>query len=212
MGFSINNKLSFIDSCQFLSSSVDSLVKNVAKDDLKYLSQEFDFNVLDLVKEKGFYSYEYMTDFEKFKEQLLSKGKFYSLFTSKKISDKEYDHIVQIWNKFEMKTMKDYHDLLLKCDVSLLADVFEKFRNNNLKNYGVCPSHYLSTPALSWDTMLKMAKVKLELISDPDMYYIFFEKGMRGGVFFLFLIDIVNLAISILNLVTQNKNQNILYT
>ena len=79
-----------------------------------------------------------------------------------------------------MKTMKDYHDLYLKCDVLLLADVFEKFRNNSLKNYGLCPSHYLSAPALSWDAMLNMTKVKLELIPDLDMY-IFFEKGTSGG-------------------------------
>ena len=77
--------------------------------------------------------------------------------------------------------MKDYHDLYLKCDVFLLADVFQKFRNNSLKNYGLCPSHYLSAPALSWDAMLNMTKVELELITDSHMY-IFFEKGMKGGV------------------------------
>ena len=68
MSFSINNNLSFIDSFQFLSSSLDSLVINLGKDDFKNLSQEFDNNVLDLVKQKGFYPYEYMSDFEKFKE------------------------------------------------------------------------------------------------------------------------------------------------
>ena len=47
-----------------------------------------------------------------------------------------------------MKTIKNYHHLHLKCDVLLLADVFEKFGNSNLKNYGFL-SHYLSTPALS---------------------------------------------------------------
>ena len=52
MSFSINNKLSFIDSFQFLSSSLDSLVKNLSNYDFKYLSQEFDNNVLDLVKQK----------------------------------------------------------------------------------------------------------------------------------------------------------------
>ena len=57
--------------------------------------------------------------------------------------------------------MKDYQDLYLKCDVLLLADVFEKCRNNSLNNYGLCPSHYLSAPALSWDAMLNMAKVVL---------------------------------------------------
>ena len=67
MSFSISNKLSFIDSFQFLSSSIDSLVKNLTKDGFKYLSQEFDNSVLDLVKQKEFYPYEYMSDFEKFK-------------------------------------------------------------------------------------------------------------------------------------------------
>ena len=68
----------------------------------------------------------------------------------------------------------------LKCDALLLAIVFEKFRNNSLNNYGLCTSHYLSTPALSWDAILNMTKVELELISHADIY-LFFEKGVRGG-------------------------------
>ena len=82
MSFTINNKFSFIDSFQFLSSSLDSLVKNFGNNSFKYLSLEFDNNVLDLVKQKGFYPYEYMTDFEKFKEELPSKEKFYSPLTN----------------------------------------------------------------------------------------------------------------------------------
>ena len=74
-----------------------------------------------------------MSDFEKFKEELPSKGKFYSLLTGKTIRDKEYDHVPKVWNIFQMKTMKDYHDLYLKWDILLLADVFEKFRNSSLK-------------------------------------------------------------------------------
>ena len=70
-----------------------------------------------------------MTNFEKFREKLRSKEKFYSSLTGKKISDKEYDQVFNVWNKFEMKTTKDYHDLYLKCDVLLLADVFKKFTN-----------------------------------------------------------------------------------
>ena len=68
MSFSINNRLTFIDSLQFLSSSLDSLVKSLSKDDFKYLSQEFDNKVLDLDKQNRFYPYEYMSYFEKFKE------------------------------------------------------------------------------------------------------------------------------------------------
>ena len=81
------------------------------------MSQEFDNNVLDLVKQKGFYPYEYMTDFEKFKEELPRKEKFYSSLTNRKITDKKYEHVLNFWNKFQMKTVKDYHDLNLKCDI-----------------------------------------------------------------------------------------------
>ena len=95
MSFIINDKFSLIDSFQFLSSSLDSLVEDLSKDDFKYLSQEFDNNVLNLVKQKGFYSYEYMSDFEKFKEELPDKEKFYNFLTVKKISDKEYDHVLK---------------------------------------------------------------------------------------------------------------------
>ena len=80
-----------------------------------------------------------------------------------------------------MKTMKDYHDLYLKCDV----DVFEKCRKNSLENYELCPTHYLSEPGLSWDAMLKISKIELELIPDPDVY-IFFEKGIRDGLSYIF--------------------------
>ena len=98
-------KLSFIYSFQFLSSSWNSLVKNLNKDYFKYLSQEFDNNALDLVKQKGFNTYEYMTHFKKFKEELPNKGKFYSSLIDKK-NDKGEDHVLKVWNKFETKAMK----------------------------------------------------------------------------------------------------------
>ena len=75
--------------------------------------------------------------------------------------------------------MKDYHDLYLKCDVLLLANVFEKFRNNSLKNYGLYPKSLFGRNTLCLDAILNMTKVELELIPDADMY-IFFEKCIRG--------------------------------
>ena len=72
-------------SFQILSSSLHSLVKNLSKDDFKHLSQEFDNNVLDLVKQKEFYPYEYMSKSEKFKKEFPSKETFYSLLKSKKL-------------------------------------------------------------------------------------------------------------------------------
>ena len=73
--------------------------------------------------------------------------------------------------------------MYLKCEVLLLA-VFEKFRNNSLKNYELCPRHYFSAPGLSWDTMLKITKIEPEFITDSDTW-IFFEEVK----FLLFLID-----------------------
>ena len=66
-----------------------------------------------------------MNDFEKFKKELPTEEKVYSSLTGRRITDKEYEHALNVWNKFEMKTMKDDHDLYLKCDALLLADVFE---------------------------------------------------------------------------------------
>ena len=103
----------------------------MSKDDFKYFNQEFDseirnFHILDLVKQKEFHPCEYKSGFKKFKGRFLSKEKFYSSVTGKDFSDKLYEHVAKVWDRFEMKTMKDYHDLYLKCDMLLLADVFEK--------------------------------------------------------------------------------------
>ena len=102
------------------------------------------------------------------------------MLTGKTINGKEYEHCPQVSNEFEMKTMKDYHNLYLQCGVLLLAGVFEKFRNNSLKHYGLFQSHYLRVAALIWDTIPNTKKVELEPISDLDMY-ILLEKCMRGG-------------------------------
>ena len=77
--------------------------------------------------------------------------------------------------------MGRYHDLHLKSDVLLLADVFKKFRKTCMENYKLDPCHYFMLPRLSWDAMLKMTKIELELTSDIDMFQ-FIEKDMRGGV------------------------------
>ena len=83
-----------------------------------------------------------------------------------------------------MKTLRDYYNLYLKCDVSPLANVFEKFRNSSLKNYGFFPGHYFSAPALSWDAMFNMTKLELEFFQDRDIY-ILFEKGTTGGASYI---------------------------
>ena len=86
--------------------------------------------------------------------------------------------------KFDIKTMDEYHDLYLKSDVLLLADVFESFRKTCLQYYKLDPCHYFTSPGLSWDATLKMTNIKLELMTNVDMFQ-FIEKGMRGGASYI---------------------------
>ena len=71
--------------------------------------------------------------------------------------------------EFNIESMKDYHNLYNLSDVLLLADVFENFRNIFMNHYWLNPAWYFSAPGLAWDAALKITKVWLELLSDPDM-------------------------------------------
>ena len=185
MAVAINRNLVFIDSMLFMNSSLDSLVKNLSDNDFKYLSKEFSSEFLKLVKQKGVYPYEYMGSFKKSSEDKLpDRCKFFSSLKDKCISEKDYLKANNIWNVFKTNTMGDYHDLYLKTDALLLADVFEKFINTCLDYYVLDPCHYFSSPGLRWDAMLKMTEIELGLISDTDMH-LFIEKGMRGGISYI---------------------------
>src|SRR5437868_13532923 len=92
--------------------------------------------------------------------------------TDQPISDSDYQHAIDVWNKFEMKTFGDYHDLYVKTDVLLLADVFENFRDICMdpNGYNLDPAHSFTSPGFSFEAMLKMTGVKLELLTDMDMH------------------------------------------
>ena len=131
--------------------------------------------MLELGKQKGVYLYEYADSFEKFSEDKLpDRCECYSSLKDECISEKYYLASINVWNTFKMNTILLYntiqYDLYLKTDVLLLADIFEKFINTCLEYYGLDPCHYFSSPALSWDSMLKMTGIKLELMSDIDMH------------------------------------------
>ena len=80
--------------------------------------------------------------------------------------------------------MGEYHDLYLVSNVLLLTDVFENFRKTCLEYYKLDPCHYFTSPGLSWDAMLKMTDIKLELMTDIDMFQ-FIEKGLCGGISYI---------------------------
>ena len=175
-------KIVFKDSLKFMSSSLEALVKNLPKDAFINLLKYFTAEQAELIKQKGFYPYEYIDSIEKFNDtKPPPREAFYSKLSGRGISEKNYKHVWNVWNTFKMKTFKDYHELYNETDVLLLADVFENFRDLCLKIYGLDPVYYFTTPGLAWDACLKMTDIDLELLSDPDML-LMFEKGIRGGI------------------------------
>ena len=184
MAFMLGNHLTFIDSFQFMSSSLEKLVTNLPRESLKYTSQIFKGKKLDLMARKGVYPYDYMDSFDKFNEKLPLKEEFYSILNDEHISNEDYQHAQTVWNTFNLKNMGEYHNLYLKTDILLLADVFENFRRTCLEYYKLDPCHYFTSPGLSWDAMLKMTDIKLELMTDIDMFQ-FIERGMRGGISYI---------------------------
>ena len=196
MALFLGKNVVFIDSMQFMNSSLDKLVKNLVDEDSKCLVKEFDSKNLDILKQKSACPYEYINSFKRFNEEKLCARRYFFSSTKKGKIDKNgkisnghvsIEHYLtckKIWNKFKMKNIGDYHDHYLKKDVLLLADVFEKFIKTCLKYYELDPCHYFSSPGLSWDAMLKMTDVKLEKISGIDNY-LFIEKGSRGGISYI---------------------------
>ena len=175
-------KIVFKDSLKFMSSSLGALVNNLPKDAFKNLLKYFTPKQAEILKQKGFYPYEYMNTEEKFNDtNLPPREAFYSKLSGKGISNKDYKHALNVWNTFKMKTFKEYHELYNITDVLLLADVFENFRNICLKIYGLDPVYYFTAPGLAWDACLKITDIDLELLSDVNML-LMFEKGIRGGI------------------------------
>lgn len=91
-------------------------------------------------------------------------------------------HASRVFEAFSCQNMGDYHDLYIKSDVLLLADVFENFRNVCLKAYNLDPCHFYTSPGLAWQACLKMTEVELELLTGPDMYLFEEGEGLRGGI------------------------------
>eukprot|EP00732_Lithocolla_globosa_P002738 Lithocolla_globosa_v1_NODE_1901_length_2266_cov_255.919493.p1 type:complete len:188 gc:universal NODE_1901_length_2266_cov_255.919493:778-215(-) len=115
------------------------------------------------------------------RSEIIPKDKFYDSLSESNMSDADYEHYLKIMNHFKFINNREYHNLYLKLDVCLLADVFENMRSDGIKNYGLDPVKYLTLPSYSWDAMLKMTKVNLELLTDLEKY-MFFEEAKRGGL------------------------------
>ena len=133
------------------------------------------------------YPYDYMDSFDKFNEtKLPHKDEYYNILKRKGISDDDYTFAVKIWNEFKLKNLGQLHDLYMNTDVMLLADVFESFRKTSIKTYKLDPAHFLTAPSLSWAACLRLTKIRLELLTDPDMN-IFIDRSLLGGMSGVFI-------------------------
>ena len=131
---------------------------------------------------KSIYPYEYMDDWERFDETSLpDKKASHSSLRIEHITDVNYRHAKRVFKIFNNKNLGDYHDLHVRSDTLLLADVFENLRNHCLGIYELDPAHFLSAPGLARQACLKENGVKLELLTDVDML-LMVEKGIRGGI------------------------------
>jgi hypothetical protein len=139
----VKRELRFLDSFKFMASSLRKLVNGLGKNDFRNLdlmSTCYTKKQKELLKQEGVYPYEYMDGFDKLGKTMTSlppKSKFFSKLNNEDISDADYKRAQNVWNVFSMKTMRDCHDLYLKTDVLLLADVMENFRKACKTNYGL---------------------------------------------------------------------------
>ena len=124
-------QLRFIDSMQFMPTSLEKLAETLADDEFLYTKEGFPIpEEFELVQQKGVYHYDYFDSFEKFHEtELPPKETFFNQLYDKELDDESYRHAQNVWNTFQCEDLTAYHDIYLKCDVLLPADIFEKFHN-----------------------------------------------------------------------------------
>jgi hypothetical protein len=147
---------------------------------------QFDKEKFDMVLEKSFFPYEYCTSLKLMKKttKLPKRKHFYSSLSEETISKKDYKFAKKVWKKFNCQNLVDYAKVYCKIDTILLAEVFQKFREDMHNFSGLDPAHYISLPSYSYDSMLKMTNCEIHLPSDINMVQ-FIESGKRGGVAFI---------------------------
>ena len=138
--------------------------------------------MFNLLLRKGVCPYEYMDKWERFNDDKLpDKELFYSELNKEDITNEDYEHAFKVWDTFNISNLGEYHDLYIESDTSLLAEVFENFRDKCIEIYKVDPANFLTAPGLAWFACLKKTDIKLELLTDIDILNMF-EKGIRGGM------------------------------
>ena len=176
--------IQFLDSYQFLASSLDNLVRNLDLTDMHHC-RALNLPSDELIKAKGVFPYSYFDSLDKMQALgLPPREAFKSSLTGNDISQADYDRARRAYDLLGCNNFGEYMLAYLKRDVYQLADIFESFRTLSLKQDGLDPVYYYTLPGLTWDSAFKMHKPEVELLSDPSMYE-FVEKGIRGGMTFV---------------------------
>ena len=179
-----------IDSYQFLNESLEVLANNLkkSKNDFKITKNIFSNltennpELNNLLFQKSVFPYEYIDSFERLDEkQLPPIDKFYSSLNDETISSEKYEFAKKVWSSFNFNTLKEYQEFYCLLDTSLLADIFQTFRQKIYQIYELDCCHFYSIPGLSWAAAMKYTNAQLELIQDVDIYQ-FVETGIRGGI------------------------------
>ena len=190
------NCFEFMDSLAFLQESLSQLANNLKESNHKYeiLKQTYLTQKhgrlckerMEMVLGKSFFPYEYCKSLETMQKtkKLPKRTDFYSTLSETSISKEDHCFAKKVWKEFEMKNLIDYTALYCKIDVVILAEVFEKFRDEMIKFSQIDPGHYISLPAYGYDSMLKITQAEIELPTDIDIVQ-FLEMGKRGGVSFI---------------------------
>ena len=171
------------------SNADESKVIENIKNKFTHTITQLNYNDVDksreelfLLIQKGVYPYDYMNDFNKFNDTMLpSHESFYSKLNKSNIDKEDYERAKLVWSTFKINNMREYHDLYLKLDILLLADIFENFRAVSINTYKLDPCHYYTAPGLAWDAALLLSNVKLDVFTDQEMY-LMVESGIRGGI------------------------------
>lgn len=186
----------FLDSLAFLQASLAQLSSDLSNTSHSYAilkqtylvktSKIFDPEKFRAVLQKSFFPYEFCTSLDLMKKtkKLPSRKHFFSQLNEKCITRDEHRFARQVWKMFNCKNLLDYTKIYCKIDTILLAEIFQKFRQDMIKFSGLDPSHYISLPAYAFDSMMKLTECKLDQLADINMVQ-FIESSIRGGVSFI---------------------------
>ncbi|KAK3922359.1 putative DNA polymerase [Frankliniella fusca] len=172
----------FIDSYRHVMGSLEAIARTLGPNDMKVLKACFkDDETRPLLQRKGIYPYEYVKQYQQFQEtQLPAIEAFYSSVSDSTISQEDWEHANNVFRVFKCANLQEYTLLYCICDVALLCDVFSSYRRMTYDTFQLEAAKFVSGASLSWACALKKTRLRVENITDCDMFA-FIERAVRGG-------------------------------